>query len=344
MDKNFEITWVSLWRIVGMLMLASILYAALDIWIAVLLSIVISSALDPFVSWLERKNIPRIIGSLGIFIFVILTVALILYTIVPLALSELHILLKNVNKGFSEFGDPALSLEATRIITEVNDSLGRFTNLLISGSASFVDALSKFFGGLVLTLSVFVLSFYLTIDRDGVEKLLRELSPANYEEKILEVYFRVRKKIGQWLHGQILLSLSVGLSVFLGLCLMGVKYSLVLGILAGILEIVPFVGPIVSGGLAFFIALSQSPSAGGYVFFLFLIIQQLEGNLLMPVFMRLTVSLHPALILISLLVGGRLLGFVGLIIAVPLAVTIQEIVDHWSTEKSKRKVAVFPVS
>ena len=335
-SSGFEVTWTSLWRILGMLILVSVLYIALDIWIAVLLSIIISSALDSSVGWLEKKRIPRVVGTLGIFILAILCLALLLYTVVPIALSELNILLKNIGQVRS----PALSFpEAERIIKVINESLGRLTNVLLSGSVSFVDIVSKFIGGLSLAVSVFVLSFYLTVDRDGVEKFILAIMPPGYEDKVLEIYFRTRTKIGRWLYGQIFLSLSVGVAAFLGLWFIGVKYSLILGILAGFLEIVPFVGPILSGAIAFLIAVSQSVNMGIYVFLLFLVIQKAEGIILAPVFMRLTTSLHPAVILISLLVGARLLGVIGLILAVPLSVMLQEIVDHWSNEKTRRRAS-----
>lgn len=338
MDKGLEVSWTTLWRIVGMLVLVSILYIALDIWIAVLLSIVLSSALDASVTWLEKRRVPRVIGTLGIFIFVILAFALILYTVVPIALTELSVLLRSIG----DIENPAFSVpEAEKFINLVNESISQLTNVLLSGGISFIDIVSNFIGGLALAISVFVLSFYLTVDRGGVEKFIREVMPPGYEDKILEIYFRTRYKIGQWLYGQIFLSLSVGFASFIGLWFIDVKYSLILGIMAGLFEIVPFVGPILAGALAFLIAISDSFSAGIYVFLLFLLIQQIESVLLTPVFMRLATNLHPAVVLISLLVGAKLLGFVGIIIAVPAAVMLQELVESWSNEKIKRKASAL---
>lgn len=319
-----------------MIILASVFYYALDVWVAVLLAIVISSALDASVSWLEKKKIPRIVGTLAIYILLVLAIALILYAIVPVALGELSSLLKSIGK----LDGTALGLEeASRIIAVVNESLTRVTNLLLSGNISFMDILSKFIGGVSLAIAVFVLSFYLTVDRDGVEKFLLEVMPTGYEDKVLEVYYRTRVKIGQWLYGQLLLSLSVGTAVFFGLWFIGVKYSLVLGILAGLLEIVPYVGPILSGLIAFLIAASDSLVIGLYVLALFILIQQAEGTLLVPLLMRLTTSVHPAAVLISLLVGARIFGFVGIILAVPIAVMAQELMESWANEKTKRKTS-----
>ncbi len=339
MERGFEISWVSLWRVVGILALVGIIYYALDIWLAVFLAIVISSALDASVSWLEKKKIPRVIGALFIYLVGILALALVLYTVVPIALAELNILLKNAGK----IGDAAFGVsEAGKYVAIVNEGLGKLANIFLSGSFSFFDVLSQFIGGATLAISVFILSFYLTVDRDGVEKFLLEVMPTGYEEKILEVYYRTRLKIGRWFYGQLFLSLSLGFSVFLGLWFIGVKYSLLLGILTGLLELVPFVGPIVSGAIAVLIASSDSMNSAIYVFLLYLLVQQAESTLLVPAIMKLSTSLNPAVVLISLLVGARLFGVIGIVLAVPLAVMIEELIDTWSTEKGRRKAVSSP--
>ena len=333
-----ELSWASIWRVAAVLLLFGLLYLAQDVVVATLLAIVISSAFDPIVSFLEEKKIPRVLGTLAIYILLITGFALVFYTIVPLALSDLNVLIENLAKinipflGLDQFSD---------VVQNLNESIGRLANLLISGSASVFDAFSRFVGGVTLALAVFILSFYLTVDRDGVENFLKAILPPNSEDRVLDIYFRTRRKIGRWLQGQIFLSLSVGFSVFVALWLMGIKYSLILGILAGLLEIVPFVGPIFSGAVAFLIALSQSTTSAIYVLILFIVIQQLESYLLTPTFMRLATGLNPPLILISLLVGSRLLGFVGLVLAVPAAVLAQEVINYWSNSKQKRKAAML---
>ena len=334
MEKNLEVTWASLWRILGMLILVGIFYYAFDIWLAVLLALVISSALDPIVSWLEGKKIPRFVGGIGVFVILILILALILYTIVPIALGELNNLVKSIGK----VGIPALGLnEVVKLVNMINEGLSNVVDVLSSGSISFLNLISRFMGGIMTVASVFILSFYLTIDRDGVEKFLRAVLPAGYEEGILDVYFRAKKKIGKWAFGQALVSLSIGLIAFLGLWIMGVKYSLVLGIFTGLSEIIPFVGPIISGALAFLIAATVSFTSGIYVILLFIVIHYIESWVLMPVFTKMTTSVHPAAILVSLLLGARLFGFIGIILAVPLTVMLYELVDRWATEKTKRK-------
>jgi predicted PurR-regulated permease PerM len=338
--NRLELSWASIWRVAAVLLLLALLYLVQNVVVAVLLAIVISSAFDPIVSFLEKKRIPRVLGTLALYILIITAFALVFYTIVPLALSELNVLIENL----TEINIPFLGLDQfSDVVRNLNESIGRLANLLISGSASVFDTLARFVGGVTLALAVFILSFYLTVDRDGVEKFLQAILPSSSEDVVLDIYFRTRQKIGKWLQGQVFLSLSVGFSVFIALWLLGIRYSLILGILAGLLEIVPFVGPIFSGAVAFLIALSQSTSAAIYVLILFTVIQQLESYLLTPTFMRLTTGLNPPLILISLLIGSQLLGFVGLVLAVPAAVLVQEVINYWSSSKQKRKAALLNV-
>jgi len=334
---QLEVNWSSIWRVVLVFLIAYFVYLAKDIVLAVILSIVISSALDPLISWMEKRRIPRVLGALIIFILLILLIAILLYIILPVALTEINVFIESLAKA----DIPVLGLEKLAEVSGAfTESIGRLASVLFSGGTSLFDTLSKFLGGISLFIMSFVLSFYLTVDRYGVEKLLRAVLPPSYEDQFLSIYFRTRYKIGKWLEGQILLSLSVGTAVFIGLSLLGVKYSLVLAILAAVLELVPFVGPIISGAIAVLFALSQSQAIAIYVLIFFVVIQKLEGTFLMPIFMRLTTSLNPAIVLIAILLGGQLAGIIGFILAVPGAVLVQEIINHWSEAKMKDRLKV----
>lgn len=333
-QKGITISWGSLWRIFIVLILATILFLARDILVALFLAIVISSALDPIVSWLEKRKIPRILGTLGIYIVLIFFIALLAYAVIPIALAEFNNLLGSFGKYTGTLFD---FIDTSGFIESINQSLAKITNVLLSGSTSLLEIGSKFLGSLTASLSVFVLSFYLTVGRDGVERFLVKILPSVYEPRMLDIYGRVRKKIGRWLTGQVALSFAVGLVTFLGLWLLGVKYSLILGILAGIFELVPYVGPIFSGSIAVLVGLTTSVTTAFYVLILFIIIQQLENHVLVPAVTNLTTALEPVVILISLLIGAQVFGFVGLILAVPAAVLLQELLEDWSQAKARRR-------
>lgn len=333
-NKGLTISWGSLWRVLIVLVLATILFIARDIFVALFLAIVISSALDPVVTWLEKRRIPRLLGTLAIYILLIFFIALIAYAIIPIALSEFNNLLTNVGK-YS--GTVFNFIDTSGLIQSINTSLAKITNVLLSGSTSLLEIGAKFLGSLTAALSVFVLSFYLTVGKDGVERFLVAVLPSIYEARILELYGKIRKKIGRWLGGQIILSLGVGLLTFIGLWILGVRYSLLLGIVAGIFELVPYVGPIFSGSIAVLVGLTTSTSTAFYVLILFIIIQQSENHILVPAVTNFTTDLEPVVVLISLLIGAQVFGFVGLVLAVPAAVLFQELLESWSQAKARRR-------
>ncbi len=317
-----------------MLLFVIVLFLAKEALIILFLAIIISSALDGPVSYLQKKKIPRILGTLFIFIGFLLILAALLYTLVPIAIFELQNLLHNIK----EIEIPILGSLDPFQFKEISNYLSGLSNLadvLFSGGASFLNIAASIFGNLALILATLILSFYLVVNQAGVEKFLRTILPIIHEEYIIGIYLRARKKLGLWLQGQILLMFIVGFISFLGLQLLGVKYSLVLGILAGLLEIVPIVGPIFIGALAFLVAVSKSLTLGLYVILLFLLIQQVESHLLTPMIMRKTVGISPVVVVIALLAGAQIAGFVGIILAVPVAVFIQEIIYDYERRKMK---------
>ncbi len=336
MIKSLEISWLSLWRILFMLIFAVALYYLREVLLILFLALIISSALDAPITYLEKKKIPRIIGTLLIFLAVVGVLAALLYVVVPIALVEF--------KGlFTSFENSSLSNLRSSLgiskqtIKSIEANLSGFTDALFSGSASFFNLISSIFGGIIFLVSVFILSFYLSVNRDGVEKFLRAVLPLTWEEYVIDVYLRVRRKMGLWLQGQLVLSLAVGATTFIGLLILGVDYSLFLGIMAGILEMVPIVGPVFTGVIAFLVAVSTSWTLGVSVIVLFVIIQQMESHLLIPIVMRKTIGLHPVVVVISLLAGSQLAGFVGLILAVPSAVIIEELIEDWAARKHQSK-------
>ncbi len=317
-----------------MLLFVIALFLARDALIILFLAIIISSALDGPVSYLQKKKIPRILGTLFIFIGFLLILAVLLYTLVPIAIFELQNLLENIK----EIEIPILGNLDPLQFKEISNYLSGLSNLaevLFSGGVSFLNVAASIFGNLALIIVTLILSFYLVINQAGVEKFLRAVLPIIHEEYVIDIYLRARKKLGLWLQGQILLMFIVGLISFLGLQILGVKYSLVLGILAGLLEIVPIVGPIFIGALAFLVAVSKSLTLGLYVILLFLLIQQAESHFLTPMVMKKTIGISPVIVVVALLAGAQIAGFVGIILAVPAAVVVQEIIYDYERRKMK---------
>lgn len=334
----FDISWESLFRIVAIVVGAAIIYSGLNVILGFFLAIVIAAALDGPITWLQKKRIPRIVGALGIFLIGFVVLAALVYAVVPLAISEFTSLFSDTTRYQSAGAGSILGVvKISQVANLLIERFNAIANSLITGEISLLAVGSFLLGSVFLTLAVFVLAFYLTVGQDGVERFILAVVPPAYEDYALDLYFRVRHKIGKWLKAQMILSVIVGFAVYAGLWFLDVRYALLLALIAGIFEIIPFVGPIFSGTVAVILSLSSSLTVALYTLALFVIVQQIEGHVLVPAVMRYATSLNPALVIVALMLGGAVFGFPGLILAVPAAVLLQEVAEDWTANKAKRK-------
>ncbi|MEK7546728.1 MAG: AI-2E family transporter [Patescibacteria group bacterium] len=336
MQKNvLEISWASLWRILFFVLLVVFMFMAKNIVLGLFLAIVISSGLEIPIDALEKRKVPRTVGAILLFLILIFAIAVFLYAVVPLVIVNLNEAIFNIQKASQ--GTWWQSIFNIKTSRSINDLMSKIVDNFISTGTSPLEAISQVFGGLSLTISVFILSFYLSVNRNGVERFIRIMSPIDYEGTALRIFERSRKKIGLWFKAQFVLSLMMALLVWIALSLLGVKYALILGATAGIMELIPFVGPILAGAAAVLVAISDSTTLAVYTLIVFLVLQQLESNVLVPLLMNKAAGLHPILVIISLLMGIEIAGFLGAIIAIPVAAVFQEIVEDWDRRKSTRR-------
>lgn len=309
-----------------------LLYYLRDIVIMLLLSVFISIALGGAVRELERFKIPRIVGTIIIFLVVILSIAFVIYAIVPIAILEINSLLNSLDGTLGNvIGEETIS----KIRNVINPDLNHLASILLAGSASFFDVVGKFLGGAAHFLFVFILAFYMTASRDGVQNFIRSIFPGSVENKMVKAYERISEKISKWFYAQIILSLIVGVAVFIGLTLLGVRYSMTLALVAAVFELIPIIGPTFAGAVAILIAATDSLNLGFYTFIFFIVIQQLESNILVPVMVSKAINIHPVFVIVSVLGGLQLAGVVGMLLAIPVALIAQEIFEDWVLKKTK---------
>jgi len=330
---KLDISWRSLFRIIIIAVAVYAAYLMRETISILLLALVISTAFEPGVDRLEKMKIPRILGTIIVFLVALTILAFVIYTILPITLLEINSLFKNLSGLAGQLLGINSPVELSHFI---NTDLSSVTNLLLSGGVPFLQILGKLLGGVAYAIAVLALSFYLTISRDGVEKFLRALLPEAAESRVIQIYKTTRKKIGRWFQAQLVLSLVVGSSVFIGLWIIVVDQSLVLAVIAAVFELVPVVGPIFAGALGVAVAAGESFKLGLYVLLLFIAIQQIENQLLVPLVMRKAVGINPVMILVALLGGAQIAGVVGMLVAIPAAVFLQEILNDWVEIKSTR--------
>ena len=203
-----------------------------------------------------------------------------------------------------------------------------------SVSAGFVHSASSIFGGALSLILIIVISFYLAVQEDGVEKFLRIVVPIKREEYVLNLWKRTQAKIGLWMQGQLILAVLVGILVYLGLMVLGVRNALLFAVLAALLETIPLFGPIIAAIPAVAAAYVDSGASAGFIVAgLYLIIQQFENHLIYPLVVKKIVGVPPILVIISLLVGFKLAGFLGILLSVPLSSMLVEFLDDIQKKK-----------
>jgi predicted PurR-regulated permease PerM len=332
MNKTtIEISWASLWRIFLFVLIVAIFYLGRQIILGLFLAIIISSGVEGMVDALERIGIPRSVGVILIFLIAILAIIALVYSIVPFAIVELNTILTGVGKS-SATGSLGFLL-SLRTSQSASSLLSKLSTQFLSGSGSPAVAFSSTLGGFGLAIAVIFSSFYLSLSHDGVERFLKIIIPPDYESVALRIYERSRKKIGFWFRSQIILSIIMGILVGGGLALLGVPYAFLIGCLAAVFELVPFIGPIISGAIGVVSALAISSTLAVYTLIFFLVAQQFESNILVPLFNKRAVDLHPVIVIVALLIGAEAGGFLGIVIAVPAAAVFQEVIQDWSSKK-----------
>lgn len=328
-------------RAVLVLVIAFLFYLLLDLVLIILTSVVIASAIEPATRWFAKYKVPRILSVLLVYICAFVAIFSFLYVFIPPLFVDVTELSLSIPKDTStlpildKFGPisditsgffPGLSLE--NMFNDLRNVLAEFS------TGTFTTA-STVFGGAFSSILILVLSFYLAASEKGIENFLRIIVPLQYESYVVGLWNRSQYKIGQWMKGQLLLGLIVGVLVYLGLTILGVKYALVLAILAALFELIPIFGPVLSAIPAVMLAFTVSPTVGVMTIGLYVIIQQFENHLIYPLVVKKIIGVPAIIVIIALIIGGQLAGFLGLILAVPLATVLMEIAG----DAEKKKLA-----
>ena len=341
-EKNSQIVNVStgiVLRVILIIILLLFLYLIRNVIIMFLFALIIASAITPAVNVLEKIKIPRVIGTLIIYIIVIGLLAFLISLIVPTVAHDVKNLASNLPQYIEKLSDKFESLKTASskyqdIISRVQNSLSGIGEFLKNRSSNLLSTAVGIFGGVFSFLLILVISFYISVLKKGVQRVLTHLIPIQYRDYILDLWERAQKKLGKWLQGQLFLGLIVGLMVYIGLYFLNVKFALLLAVLAGLLEIFPYIGPVLAGIPAVLIGFLQTPILGLWVFILYFAVQQIENYIIVPLVVGRVVGLNPIVVILALLIGGELGGILGMILAVPLTAVFAEFLRDMIKKKN----------
>ncbi len=326
---TINISTSTILRVIFIILCLVFLFAIRDILVLLFFAVIIASAVDLPTRFFDKLKIPRILSVLVIYlIFIGLVIGLLMLFIPSLARE-----IKDFSNEFPGYADSLYqkiqriqdgSLKYQKIVDEIQKILGNIGETLRESAGNILSKTLGIFGGLASALLVLVISFYLAVQKEGIQNLLRGITPKKHETYVLNLWARAQKKMGHWFQGQLFLALVVGVMVYIGLSILHIRFAFLLAIIAGILELVPYIGPVLSAVPAVILAFFQAPVLAVWVLVVYIVVQQLENNLLVPLIMKKVVGLNPVAVIIALLIGGKLLGILGIILAVPAAAVLAE--------------------
>lgn len=339
---HVEINTSTMLKAILIILFFVFLYILKDVLIIFLFAIIIASAISPFANWLDEKGFPRLLGVLFLFLVVLVLIIAVLSLIIPYVSQDISQLVSTLPQFVAQV---STSLEKVQqgspqyldFLSEIQNILQGFSDYLQQSSQSILGLVISIFGGVMSAIAILIISFYLSVTKKGIESFLSSIVPEKYEDYAINLWKRSEVKVGLWLQGQLLLGLIMGLLVYVGLSLLGIKFALILGFLVAILEIVPMVGPVLAAIPAIFLAFIQSPALGLWVIVFYVVVQQLENHLLVPVVLGKTTGLNPIVVIIALLIGQQLAGIPGMILSVPVATIIVEMMDDFAKHKDSRR-------
>lgn len=323
---NVNISTLTIFKIVAVLLILYFLYVIKDILAILFISLVLASALDPWVDWLQKKKIPRVLGIALIYFLIILAITFVISLVIPPIVDELKQLARDFPIYLEKF---TLSMSVLReytlehgILENVKEALLNFSSKIENAAGSLFSTVTGFISGFISFVLIMVITFYMVVEENAVKKIVWSIAPEEHQPYIMQLVNRMQDKIGLWLRGQIILSVIIFLLTYLGLSILGVKYALVLALVAGLTEFVPYLGPILAAIPAVFFAFTQDPMLAVFVIVLYYIIQLFENNFIVPQLMQKVVGLNPVVSIVVLLIGFKVGGIIGAILAIPVATAI----------------------
>ncbi len=321
-----------------------LLFFLKDLVLIILTAVVLASAVEPGVRWFMRKHFPRVAAVAAIYFIIFGSIFGVAYGFIPPLLHEtanftadLPQYLKAIN--IDDILNSTFAESARVVTTDIptfQQYLSQVQGIFTATSAGAFKALAGIFGGVVSFVLIVVLSIYFAIQETGVDDFLRVVLPVEYQRQGIDLWKRSHAKIGLWMQGQLLLSLLAGVLVYLWLSILGVPYAFLLALFAAITELIPVFGTYVAAAPSVAIAYTVGGLplmlmvAGGFV-----VINQLQSHLVYPLVVKKVIGVPPLVVIIALIAGGQLAGFLGVLLSVPIAAVLSEFVSD--IQKSKER-------
>lgn len=319
MDKKIEISQRTIVFSVGFVILIWLLFFIRDILLQVFVALLIMSILNPTVTKLHKRKVPRAVSVLIVYIAVLAVVVFAVAAILPPLVEQTSTFATNIPKYLAELSIPIFVVD--EVTKELTSQLGKLPSQFLKIGVSV-------FSNIFNVLTVFILGLYLLLAREKFDQQFRSVMKKEHSETMARIIDQLEVKLGGWARGELVLMLLVGFATYLGLAILGVPYALPLALIAGLLEIVPNIGPFLAAIPAVLVGFGISPLTGVATAALGILVQQVENYLFVPKVMEKSVGVSPIITLLSLIIGFKLAGIPGALLSVPVTITFKVLLDE----------------
>ena len=332
-QRNITIDTWSILKVIGILLTVAFLYIIRDVLGLVFAALFLAALMHPSARYLAKKGIPKGLTVLFLYILLFGSAVLAVGLLLPPLIEQTSNLLNSFGFSWKTLSDAAEWLKKFSINQGVSENIKAGVQTLESGqiwqaASGLFATLADVFGGIVGFIVVLVMAYYMVVQEQEARNVFHNFVPDEYKEISATVLKSVEEKIGKWLIGQLLLCLIIGLLYYVGLSIIGLDNALVLAFFGGFTEFIPYLGPILGAIPVIILALTQSPFTALLALIVIIVIQQLEGHIIVPKVMQKAVGLNPLVSIVALLVGAKLFGMVGALLAIPVATAVSAVLSE----------------
>lgn len=320
MTRKVEISHRTIIFAVFFLLFLWFLYFIKDILLELFVALLLMTVLGPFVDKLTKIRIPRAIAVVVSYLLVFGILGGVVALVIPPLVDQTGSFVTALPNYLSNIG-------VTKNLSQ--DLVNEFLVRLGSLPGEIIKITFSLFSNVISVLTVLVFAFYMLLARGNFDNSLGLFFGDVRKKEIGSIIEELEVRLGGWARGELFLMFSVGFATFIGLSLMGVPFAIPLSILAGVLEIIPYIGPVVAAIPSMIIGFGISPVTGLGIMAMAFLIQQVENYVLVPKIMEKSVGVSPIVVLVALAIGARLAGVTGMIISVPSVITLQILLKRY---------------
>ncbi len=338
MEKNtLDISWGTILKISLAAIGFFFLYQISDILILFIFALIISILASPGVRFFKKLGAPKSLAVGAVYILALGVISFFLYLAIPAFSTEVRQFTRLMPEYF-EAVSPFLEdvgVEAFESVEGFLDSLHESSEMI---AANALNALIAFFGGLFTTIFLVTMAIFLSLEENPIEKVVGVVFSEKDKNQALVVWRKAKRQVTSWFFTRILACIFVGITSYIAFYLFNVEYALLFAVMAGLFNFIPYVGPVVAGGLFFVVILLDSAWKAVFALVAFGIIQTIESSVLTPILSKKYMGLSPVLVLIALIVGGTLWGFLGALLSIPLLGIVFEFFKEFLERRQKRMI------